>query len=599
MRLGSSLLLLGFTVSAFAQENLCELDQNSPTKRYQLDRQPSYFISADPTGRYVGVISSGNHVYDLESTGPKPKEIQVPGSYDPVFTPDGKYLTIPGATFYDADKIRNALNQGEDQITPPAVGTSAGSRASSPYQSIGILKESSQKSSYMYISDVRENNPTADLEYFIADVDHGSKKMEVARTGTLCPNMPEGNTPMVSNDGKYVSVLNTKTRSTQIYRINMDGNCPLMVDLGIPTGKVSFDFETNPRKIAFHVDRASTNITWFSGIGQGISKDTFVMDLNVNNPGAENETWSVTGVQRLGVHNEDGTGTYYPRFRKDGTLVAISWEKENRQVGDSTYPETKYYLDVYDLDRGRFTPKYDAESLATPFCEDEQLSDNTFSALALAYLWKNACDKSGLADRYRDSLLITPSMNREACEKLVESHWASKKAEFLDSPLMLDEFSGGGVHSVQKGKIKDRTSSVALAFGKDDLKSACPQEGARTPAAATVVTAVAEQVETTPEQLVMNKCGGCHDTDHAAAGLAFQDGHNINSENQGPLMGLSASTAPMAIAAMWESRMPPAGSENIRDEDRIKMTKYLLNFVEAPMRESLKQRIQQMGGSLE
>lgn len=597
MRILSLSILATFSVGAFAQDNLCRMDQNPPVKRFQLDRQPSYFISADPTGRYVGVISSGNHVYDLDSTGPTPKQIQVPGSYDPVFTPDGKYLTIPGSTFYDANEVRAGLQRGESQITPTQIGSSGGGRAASPYQSIGIVKESPQKSSYMYISDVREGSSTADLEYFVADVDHRTKSMTVQRQGTLCPNMPEGNTPMVSNDGKYVSVLNTQTRSTQIYRINLDGNCPMMVDLGVPTGKVSFDFNTNPRKIAFHVDRSSTNTTWFSGLGQGITKDTYVMDLNVNNPGASNENWSVTGVQRLGVHSKEGTGTYYPRFRRDGTLVAISWDQAQRQVGGNTYTDTNYYLDVFNLQNGATRP-YDNDLMSNTFCEDGQLSDKAFAPLALAYLWKNVCDNSGLTDRYRDSLLLAPALNREACLGLVDRYWSERREAFLNSPVNFDQFSGGGVRTISRGSVRERSSQVALAYGPDEIKAACPRDSARTPAAATVVTSTASVIATTPEQLLMNKCGGCHDTDHASAGIAFQDGHNINRENHGSISGLNANTAPMAIMAMWGSRMPPAGSENIRDEDRVRMTNYLMQFVEAPMRDTLRQQIQRQGGSL-
>jgi hypothetical protein len=582
--------------TAFAQENWCKMNSNPPTQRYELDVQPSWFISADPNGRYVGVIGSGNHVYDLQSTS-GPKSIQVPGSYDPVFTPDGKYLTIPGGEFYDANKIRAALNSNQGSYDTAPIGSEDGA-AATPYQSIGILSESAQRTSYMYISDVREGDSNANLEYFIADVDHSTKKLTTRKKGTFCSNIPTGNTPMISQDGKYVSVLNHESRSTQIYKINLDGDCPMMVDLGVPTGKVSFDFSTNPRKVAFHVDRASTNVTWFSGLGEGITKDTYVMDLAVERPGAANEKWKITGVQRLGVHTEDGTGTYYPRFRKDGTLVAISWDKNNRSINDSSYRDTHYYLDVFNLQRGQTNKSYDAALMSDPFCDDGKLEDKAFAPLALAFLWKDACDSSGLADRYRDSLLLTPAMDRNACIQLVDRFWSQKKEAFLSSPVNFDQFQGTDVRSVNRGSVRERSSAVALAYGPNELKAACPAASGRTPTNdTTAVSLIDRVVETKPDQLIMNKCGGCHDTEHPNAGLAFQNGHDLNRTDTADTKGVSAATAPMMLNAIWKDRMPPAGSENLRSADKKAMTKYLLDFVDPARRAQIETRIRNMGGS--
>lgn len=586
------------SLNAFAQENWCRMNINPPTQRLELDRQPSYFISADPTGRYVGVIGSGNHVYDLQSRGGQPKHIQVPGSYDPVFTPDGKYLTIPGGTFYDANQVRTALNSGQSSFNESPVGKGTGG-AQTPYQSIGIVSESPQKSTYRYMSDVREGDSTADLEYFEAEIDHTTKQMRTTRSGTFCRNIPTGNTPMLSNDGKYVSVLNHQTRSTQIYRVNLEGECPMMADLGVPTGKVSFDFGTNPRKLAFHVDRASTNATWFSGLGEGITKDTYVMDIQVERPGAANEKWNVSGVQRLGVHTTDGTGTYYPRFRRDGSLVAISWDKTSRTVNGETYTDTNYYLDTFNLQRGQTNKSYDAALMADPFCDDGTIEDKVFAPLALAFLWKDACDSSGLAERYRDSLLLTPAMDRNACLQLVDRFWTQKREAFLNSPVTFDQFEGTDVTSVNRGTVRERSSQVALGYGPNELKAACPADSGRTPTNDTTeVTRFEGKVETSPDQLLMNKCGGCHDTEHPNAGIAIQNGHEINTGSTGPNRGVNAQTAPQLLNAIWANRMPPAGSENLRMEDKKAMTKYLLDMVTDPARRTrLENTIRRQGGS--
>ncbi len=571
------------------------MDVNPPVKRFQLDVQPSYFISADPNGRYVGVISSGNNIYDMDDVvDGKPKSIRVPGSYDPVFTPDGKYLTIPTGIFYDAGEVKSAMQKGEAFITPSSVGK-GDSSAQSPYQSIGVLSQTNEKTSYMYLSDVKEGNASADLEYFIADVDHTGKTLTTQKSGTLCSNIPQGNTPMVSQDGKYVSILNTTTRSTQIYRINLEGSCPMMVDLGIPTGKVSFDFNANPRRIAFHVDRASTNVTWFSGLGKGITKDTYVMDLSVTAPDRDNEKWNVTGVQRLGVHSEESTGTYYPRFRKDGTLVAISVDNEPRTIDGVTISNTNYYLDVFQPRNGRTNKVYDPAMMLDPFCDNGTLKDKAFAPLALAYLWKNACDQSSMTDRYRDSLLLPPSMDHDACIALVDRFWSQRREAFLDSPIVFDEFNGPAVTNAAHGTVREHASAAMTAFSPAQLKQSCPAERARE----RVVHAItpARTVETTAEQLIMNKCGGCHDTEHTSGGIAFQSGHNINRTSNGEYSGLNAGTAQFAMLAIWDDRMPPGGSEHLRDADKKKMTKYLLDFLPAAERTQFQTQIREMGGS--
>lgn len=587
-------ILFSVVVLNASAQDFCRMDVNPPVKRFSLDVQPSYFISADPNGRYVGVISSGNNIYDMDDVvDGRPKSIKVPGSYDPVFTPDGKYLTIPTGIFYDAGEVKSALQKGESGITPSSVGK-GDSAAQTPYQSIGILSSGGGKTSYMYLSDVKEGNSSADLEYFVAEVDDAAKTLTTKSSGTLCANMPQGNTPMVSQDGKYVSILNTQTRSTQIYKINLGGSCPMMVDLGIPTGKVSFDFGTNPRRLAFHVDRASTNVTWFSGLGKGITKDTYVMDLNVTGS-RDNEKWNVTGVQRLGVHSEESTGTYYPRFRKDGTLVAISVDNEPRTIDGVTTPNTNYYLDVFNPRNGRTNRTYDPAMMLDPFCDNGTLKDKAFAPLALAYLWKNACDQSSMTDRYRDSLLLPASMDHDACVALVDRFWSQRKEAFLNSPIMFDEFNGSNVTNASHGTVREHASASMLAFSAADIKRSCPAERA---GAREVHTAnPGRTVETTPEQLIMNKCGGCHDTEHTSAGIAFQNGHNINRTSSDSYMGLNADTAQMAMMAIWGTRMPPGGSEHLREADKKKMTKYLMDLLPAADRTQFQNQIREMGGS--
>ena len=83
-------------------KNYCDVNIiDRPSKTVHLPYNLSYFISANPNGEEVGVISGGNRLVDLNQIGDgeritlRDREYEVPGSYDPVFTPDGKYVTTP------------------------------------------------------------------------------------------------------------------------------------------------------------------------------------------------------------------------------------------------------------------------------------------------------------------------------------------------------------------------------------------------------------------------------------------------------------------------------------------------------------------------
>jgi hypothetical protein len=602
-----ALLLLPFVLGAYtasANETpaVCKVEETPALQRFELDGAPSWFISADPAGRYVGVIMGGNHVYDLQApfVDGRPVRIAVPGGVDPVFTPDGRYLTTPGGLFYPADPIRAEI--GQRSVSTTRLAFDANSEAESAYQSIGLLPSTPGKSRYAYISDVMEGNPNADLAYFIASVDHASGVFTQERQGILCDNIAEGSTPMISNDGQYVSIMNPRTRSTQIYRIDFEGgNCPMMVDLGIPAGKVSFNFDPANRKVAFHVDRHNTNVEWFSGLGDNISKDVYVMDFDVRAVGTLKESWDIKGLQRIGVEDEGSYGSYYPRWRLDGTLVAITVDRKTRTVDGQEVSTHGYYLEVFDPANGRYNRRYDPAAMLNPMC-GPLLKDGVFAPLALAELWRNVCSNTELPDRYRDSLLLVPSMSGAACRQLVTEYWENNRVAFLATTILTDAMTMEiSVSNETLGRVSDISSNVALAYGLDELKAACPSDET-VGDVNTDVTDVEGDTGHTPEVTLMNKCGGCHDNHTPAGGYAFQIGHEINRRNLPNAAGLNGESAEAALASMWDEdklphlRMPPEGSEELRPADKAQLTQYLLSFLSPERRARAVRMIRQNGG---
>ena len=601
----TALALLATGALAQTPENpVCSLEETPALQRFELDGSPSWFISADPTGRYVGVIIGGNHVYDLKApfVDGRPVKIGVPGGVDPVFTPDGAYLTLPGGLFYPADVIRAEIGQRSDSTTQEVFDGESG--AESAYQSVGMLPSDPGSSRYIFTSDVMEGDTNAELGFFIARVDKSTGQFTQEKAGELCANIAEGNTPMLSNDGKFLSIMNPRTRSTQIYKIDVNGGpCTMMVDLGVPTGKVSFNFDPANRKIAFHVDRHSTNTGWFSGLGNNISKDVYVMDFTVRDEGTQREQWEIGGVQRLGVHDEGGSGTYYPRFRLDGTLVAVTVEPKVRQVNGEQVVDRGYYLEVFNPANGRYNRAYRPDLMLAPMCGN-RLKDDVFAPLALAELWRNVCGNAGLSDRYRDSLLLVPSMSGPACRALVDRYWAEGRAGFLASTVLFDRFTlDMQQDEVKLGAVGDIASARALAFGPEEIKAACPGDD-RVAEVPTDVTTIEGDTQNPPEVTIMNKCGGCHDDHTPSGGYAFQTGHNLNTRNLTNATGLNADSAEASLASIWDEdklphlRMPPEGSEELRPRDREQITRYLLDLLPVDRRARAEEMIRRNGGDV-
>jgi hypothetical protein len=107
------------TCSAQAN-NLCSLSQRSAEKTVKIQGVPGYFFKVHPDGDLISFIDNGhNSMIDLGSG----KEYPTVGYIDPVWSPDGKFLTHPGVApegeeegndsepgiqFYPGDKIIEA-----------------------------------------------------------------------------------------------------------------------------------------------------------------------------------------------------------------------------------------------------------------------------------------------------------------------------------------------------------------------------------------------------------------------------------------------------------------------------------------------------------
>lgn len=573
-------LLLSFSFAQ--QEPYCELQTTTAERKVKLPAAPSWFISVHPDGDKAAVIMSGlggNNIVSLDEVDDEglPKTMRVPGGVDPVYTPDGWFLSEPG-TFYDNDKLEDNFKNNKNSKGMEATGRVP---VSSVYQSIGVTNKSANEHDYMYIADP---NPVenGNLQFAIVrgtkDRRTNEKKISTVKTGTLCANNPDfrAHTPMISRDGKYLSVINDKTNTTQIFRVGADGSeCKLVVDIGVPTGKVSFDFsETTPRKLAFHVDRYSTNIGWFQEPGSNLSKDSYVMTLDVEGKG-DNEVWKPKTIQKLSHNAKKGTGVYYPRFTRDGKIVAVN------DTGDD------YFLERYDPNTGvdfEYNELAFSDLNSNSFHCSPQESDQLKALYGLASLYAKICDKSYSSVRMKDAILIQPFLDQDACKQLVEEYWENTKSTL----------------SAEKANAKIIDSST-FDLSYEDVLAVCPEKKSKT-AVETVV--VDNRVnEETPEDAFKAVCSGCHLPAHPSGGFMFiNDSGAINTKSIGGHSGLNANTAERSLNTILNPQslnpMPPSASDGhagyemdpIRKE---KVVKYLMDFLPEAKRRAYQDKLNQ------
>src|SRR5690606_8897594 len=119
----------------------------------------------------------------------------VPGGVDPVFTPDGKFLTLPGGKFIEMAEIQNQIdrNRPADNVEP-----AVNAHQNGVYQSIGILPGSTEKKkTYRYMND---NSVASSFDVEVKFDDNGKVtgydvKKDLSR---LCSEASSRDTPMMS-----------------------------------------------------------------------------------------------------------------------------------------------------------------------------------------------------------------------------------------------------------------------------------------------------------------------------------------------------------------------------------------------------------------
>ncbi len=446
-----------------APPEYCQLEDNTAARKVSFKGTPMYFAKANMlTTRNRLYFKLGNNNVALNlSTG----ATQVlPGNIDPVPTPDGEYITLPGVEFYDADS-----SEGNPSSPSKFRSTQQG-----PYQSIGLLNSSNAEKNYRVITDM---NPAVNgFKYKDIRVSgaKGTESFAVAADGVLCKTIdgqaaPNFKLPMISKDGFKISAYDLSTGTTKIFSINPNNpeSCSLLVDLGMPTGKMEFNRENN--KVAFHVDEGgATNGDWFMSPRYESRLNIYTYDLN--------------SKEITRVSNNVKGNSYYPSFRADGTIVYLHNE-----------PGKDYAAIIADPSRG--------QRMKLP--NDCLPSDENFqAAVALGALWMRVCNAAVSPALTPVNIALIPmSLSPEKCRALVKANWRQLKGVV-----------GTNVAVKKSPELANSLSGIS----ENDVIAACPSEEKPT----SRPEEVSDENQSAPPASVnipnmMANCAGCH---HGAVG---------------------------------------------------------------------------------
>ncbi len=552
-----SLMALSLSFSVHAANDVCKLYRTKASASTALKEAPSYFISPDPNGKYVGVITTGgNTIVDLD-TG---DSIRFPGPYDPVFTPDGKYVTRPNGLFYDADDVRE---KAKDKSSANGMSPIHNGGMNGVYQSLGTVEAASagngNKATYRMIDD----ESGVSWQDYTIDHDNNGVKQKMGSAKKLCPGI-KTDTPMLSKDGKYLSVYNSNSGTTQIYNIEENVKsgkpCQMVLDLGFPTGKVSFDYGNN--QIAFHVDSVQTQTNYFSGISSRLRKDSFVLKIDKSKGADGKETWTPRSFTKMNLTDgkaDLGTGTYYPRFRKDGSIVTVVQHKSGMQ---------SYSLDVVQQNDIAWQPYkaylFNPDMYAT--CNADQKKEIK-SLYALGELWSQICGNYSDGMRFQDTLKIPFGMDHETCVKLIKDKW---KGDIKNKVVKAGQSKTGSGSGVSDSALK---LSTMKDLTEEDLIAVCPPKfQVSSTGRPSMVGMFGDRKPKTGPEILEAKCAGCHES-------AREDRPFIDFTNPS-----------IADINMWaqhtfnkslpeKKRMPPSDENQLEPEEEKMLKEYFIKVL--------------------
>lgn len=257
------------------------------------------------TGTNLVSYNSRNVDYFFDMT--TGKEIRVPGHIDPVPTPDGRFLTLPGLYFHPI----SSLLVGDQ--TPTFVDP----ELPDEYQTASILSESKAAVRYRVVTGWNANARFRD--YDVAFDKQGAATSIKAAGEPFVPCKDRLLTlPINSKSGREFGAFDSRSQTNMVLEVADSTHCTLKLDLGFASGKLSFSYDGT--SIAFATSRVNTDAEGeLIRPSELFHKDALVL---------VRKTGRIVGLSQ----NAPIAGLTFPEFQKNGSVMLLDQFGPGRPV---------------------------------------------------------------------------------------------------------------------------------------------------------------------------------------------------------------------------------------------------------------------------
>jgi len=398
LSLFAPLILMSVSI-AFAKnpqgyrDEICSIADPALVGSRNISKNLEYYFRPFAKSNRIAMTANGkNYFLDLDNGHLE----NVPGSYDALPLPDEKFWIRPSGRdlqFYQLNSEDNTKMVFRD---PEMKGF---------YQAAGLLTGTSGEARYRVIIDNTDGKDVSGLIFQDYDpTAQGGVKPVHPHPQQLCGNLSGAQSlPMLSKDGKMVSLLDVSAGHTKIYTIDSDsGNCTLLREIPQATGKVDFSFDG--QEIAYHtVARMSAeNVTvngWIPTPKADMVANAWTMNLK-------------TGEMKQITHFTD-TSALYPAFNAKGQILV----RKFREHGSTIL--------TYD-------PSLEHRSINSHIFESKAACAETsarYQALTiLGQLFADLCVGENSAFSPQEKALFILNLDKVSCHRLAQS-WESNKAK--------------------------------------------------------------------------------------------------------------------------------------------------------------------------
>ncbi|MCC7442409.1 MAG: hypothetical protein IT285_12300 [Bdellovibrionales bacterium] len=517
-------------------QDVCRLRDTRPLILSNVSAQPSYFAKIHPEGSHAFYIGSGNRMLTLESNDMLTRDRPIVGSIDPVPSPDGRILAVPGLEIYWLPEVMEK-GEGAELLLEDA-------DHSGVYQSVALLRSGRRGGAadlrvYRVITDSSGEVLYRDYEVNFSGARPTARILGNAGPGHLCPGK-DYKTIMISKTGRLLGAYDPTSGTSKVIDVAVPGRCREVLDLGYPTGKIEFRHDDGA--IAFHVDYYDTQAGgYFSGVSSTLTKDVYVVELQ-KLEGAAPGAWRLhpSKVRRIFASSVKGSGGYYPSWTRDGRLVYVR-DDHNHYAFEVVRPE--------DAPSYRFLlpphggTDHQPEELPKDWPKD--WNEQLHRSAALGGLWSQLCSPYDAEQSAVGAMTAFLSLEAEVCRKLARSHWTP------DSRLKLSE--------QPRYRRDPRFDPAILArLEPEELESACREDGPP-PTHETKVYGQRISQNLDGPGVIHHYCVGCHVT-----GGNLDIGGGSLMRNPVDFSNLTQAQVMESLDRMdlWEDdqgRMPPQG----------------------------------------